>query len=92
MCEYLFSVLGNHFTFHDFLFYDQTNHSLTMPWPVLESQLFSGFWIGWMIEHPAKSNSEIPKMLHFQSTFNVKNPKNWIFGFLLDFYWIGLDF
>jgi hypothetical protein len=40
---------------------------------VLGSQLFSGFWIGWMIEHPTNSNSENPKKLDFQHTFNVKN-------------------
>jgi hypothetical protein len=38
---------------------------------VLGSQFFSGFWIGWMIEHPTKSNSENPKKLDVQSTFNV---------------------
>jgi hypothetical protein len=42
---------------------------------VLGSQLFSRFWIGWMIEHPTKSNSKNPKKLDIQSTFNVKNPK-----------------
>jgi hypothetical protein len=41
---------------------------------VLGSQLFSGFWIGWMIEHPTKSNSENPRKLDFQSKFIVKNP------------------
>jgi hypothetical protein len=42
---------------------------------VLGSQLFSGFWIGWMIEHPTKSSSKNPKKLDVQHTFNVKNPK-----------------
>jgi hypothetical protein len=41
---------------------------------VLGSQIFSGFWIGWMIEHPTKSNSKNPKNLDFQHTFNIKNP------------------
>jgi hypothetical protein len=47
--------------------------------PVLESQLFSGFLIEWMIEHPTKSNSKNLKKLDF-----------WYF--LLDFCWIiGFD-
>jgi hypothetical protein len=49
---------------------------------VLGSQLFSGFLIGWMIEHPTKSNSKNPKTLDVYSTLNVKNPKKLIF------YWI----
>jgi hypothetical protein len=59
---------------------------------VLGSQLFSGFWIGKMIEHSTKSNSKNPKKLDVQSIFNVKNPKKLDFeifvGFLLDF-WVG---
>jgi hypothetical protein len=50
---------------------------------VLGSQLFSGFWIEWMIEHPTKSNSKNLKKLDLQYTFNVKNPKKldfWIFS------------
>jgi hypothetical protein len=44
-----------------------------------------------MIEHPIKPNSKNPIILGVQSTFNVKNPKKWIFRFLFDC-WIGLDF
>jgi hypothetical protein len=40
---------------------------------VLGSQLISGFWIGWMIEHPTKTNSKNSKRLDVQSTFNAKN-------------------
>jgi hypothetical protein len=51
--------------------------------PVLGSQLCSGFWIGWMIEHPTKSNFKNPKKLDIQHTFK---------DLLLDFCWInGLD-
>jgi hypothetical protein len=50
---------------------------------VLGSQLFSVFWIGWMIEHPTKSTSKSSKK---------KSKKVWIFGFLLDLNWIiGLN-
>jgi hypothetical protein len=38
------------------------------------SQLFSGFWIGWIVEHPTKSYSKISKKLDVQPMFNVKNP------------------
>jgi hypothetical protein len=48
-------------------------------------QLFSGFWNGWMIEHPTKTNSKNPIILDVKSTLKVKNPKK------LDF-WIGFDF
>jgi hypothetical protein len=46
---------------------------------VLKSLLFSGFWIGWLIEHPTKSNSINPKKVGFLDLC-------WIIG--LD--WIGL--
>jgi hypothetical protein len=63
---------------------------------VLESQLFSGFWIGWMIEHPTISNSKNPKKLDVQSNFSLLQcQKSKKVGFSLDFYWInwiGLDF
>jgi hypothetical protein len=44
------------------------------PTTVLGSQLFSGFWIGWIIEYPTKTNYTNPKKLDFQHTFNAKNP------------------
>jgi hypothetical protein len=57
--------------------------------PALESQFFSGFWIGWMIEHPTKSNPGNPK------EFDVQCQKSEKVGFyfrifveLLD--WIGI--
>jgi propionyl-CoA carboxylase beta chain len=36
----------------------------------LNSQLFSGFWIGWMIEHPTKSNFKNPKKFDFWAKFS----------------------
>jgi hypothetical protein len=49
---------------------------LYAPLSVLGSQIFSGFWIGWIIENPTKSDSKSSKNLDVRSTLNVKNPKS----------------
>jgi hypothetical protein len=55
----------------------------------IRKSTFSGFWIGWMIEHPTKSKSKNPKKV--RCSIHVKSKKSksfWIFVRLFD--WIGI--